>query len=107
MAAAPAATAAAAQPEAPPSITLHVAHGKFGHELRVPATATFWQVKEALVGDTGLAPGEQKLLFRGRVTADGESLLAAGVRDRSKLMLLEDEAAHARRAEEQRLAEEA
>jgi hypothetical protein len=41
---------------------------------------------------TGLEPREQRLLFRGKEREDGDHLHMVGVRDRDKVLLLEDPA---------------
>lgn len=48
------------------------------------------ELKQLLVADTGLQPGEQKLIYRGKERDNGEFLNACGVKDRSKLVLVED-----------------
>lgn len=47
-------------------------------------------VKKALVQKTGLEASELKILFRGVEKDDAEQLQAAGVKDASKLVLVED-----------------
>lgn len=59
-------------------------------------------VKRMLVGDTGLQPSEQRLLFRGKEKEDGEPLHLAGVKDKAKLILVEDPAAKEKKILEQR-----
>ncbi len=58
-------------------------------------------MKSLLVQETGLEPQEQRLLFRGKEKEDAELLSNAGVKDKSKLLLVEDSAAHERRVHEQ------
>ncbi|KAH9536742.1 hypothetical protein CY35_16G015500 [Sphagnum magellanicum] len=85
----------------PSSISLKVAHGLFLHDVIVPVQASFGDVKSLLVQETGLEPQEQRLLFRGKEKEDAELLSNAGVKDKSKLLLVEDSAAHERRIHEQ------
>jgi len=59
-------------------------------------------VKRMLIGDTGLQPSEMRLLFRGKEKEDGEPLHLAGVKDKAKLILVEDPAAREKRIQEQR-----
>jgi hypothetical protein len=83
------------------SISLKVAHGLFLHDVIVPVQASFGDVKSLLVQETGLEPQEQRLLFRGKEKEDAELLSNAGVKDKSKLLLVEDSAARERRIHEQ------
>ena len=48
------------------------------------------ELKKLLTADTGLQPGEQKLIYRGKECGNGEFLDVCGVKDRSKLVLMED-----------------
>ena len=56
-------------------------------------------VKKVLLHKTGLEPNEQRLLFRGKEKDDDEHLHMAGVKDNSKLLLLEDPASQERKLE--------
>eukprot|EP00271_Cylindrocystis_brebissonii_P014060 TRINITY_DN3503_c0_g2_i2.p2 TRINITY_DN3503_c0_g2~~TRINITY_DN3503_c0_g2_i2.p2 ORF type:complete len:193 (+),score=56.52 TRINITY_DN3503_c0_g2_i2:257-835(+) len=88
-------------------LTLKVTHGNFTHDVEVPSSATFGDVKAALVEEAFLMPPQQRLLFRGHEVTDGQTLLDAGVKDGAKLMLLENHAPKdSRSAEERREAEE-
>lgn len=57
-------------------------------------------IKNALVQKTGLEPKDQRLLFRGKEKEDEEHLHMVGVKDRSKILLLEDPASKERKLEE-------
>lgn len=59
-------------------------------------------MKKLLSQKTGLEPHDQRLLFRGQVKEDAEQLYMAGVKDKSKMMLLEDPASRERKLEETR-----
>lgn len=59
-------------------------------------------VKNALAETTGLEPKDQRLMFRGKEKEDEEHLHMAGVKDRSKILLLEDTASKVRKLEEMR-----
>ena len=50
------------------------------------------ELKVVLSMVTGLEPREQRLLFRGKEREDGDHLHMVGVRDRDKVLLLEDPA---------------
>lgn len=57
-------------------------------------------MKKVLLHKTGLEPNEQRVLFRGKEKEDEEHLHMAGVKDNSKLLLLEDPASKERKVEE-------
>lgn len=57
-------------------------------------------LKNVLVHETGLEPKEQRLLFRGKEKEDNECLHMVGVKDMSKVILLEDPACKERKLEE-------
>lgn len=63
-------------------------------------------MKKLLVQETGLEPEDQRLLFRGKEIDDQENLQQVGVKDRSKLLLLEVMASKERKLEEARKNEE-
>ncbi|GKV06085.1 hypothetical protein SLEP1_g18016 [Rubroshorea leprosula] len=73
-----------------PLIKINVAHGPHQHEVYVPAHSTFAELKEEIAQKTGLKPEEQKLLFRGKEKEDKEHLHTAGVKDKGKILVLED-----------------
>lgn len=57
-------------------------------------------LKSLLVEITGLQPQQQRLLFRGKEKDDEEYLYMVGVKDMSKVVLLEETASKARKHEE-------
>lgn len=57
-------------------------------------------LKKMLAQETGLEPKEQRLLFRGKEKEDVECLDMAGVKDSSKIVLLQDPASKERKLEE-------
>ncbi|KAB1225734.1 BAG family molecular chaperone regulator 4 [Morella rubra] len=83
-----------------PMIKIKVSHDSYHHDITVPAQSTFGDLKKVLSYETGLEPKEQRLLFRGKEKEDGESLHMAGVKDMSKVLLLEDPASKERKLEE-------
>ncbi|MBA0584603.1 BAG family molecular chaperone regulator 4 isoform X1 [Gossypium raimondii] len=83
-----------------PMIKIKVSHGSFHHDITVPAQSTFGDLKKVLVQETGLEPKEQRLLFQGKEKDDGECLHMVGVKDMSKVVLLEDPASKERKLEE-------
>lgn len=60
------------------------------------------ELKRVLANETGLEPKEQRLLFRGKEKDDEEFLHMVGVKDMSKVILLEDPASKERKLEEMR-----
>lgn len=57
-------------------------------------------LKRVLANETGLEPKAQRLLYRGKEKDDVECLHIAGVKDMSKIMLLEDPASKEKKLEE-------
>ncbi|KAL6650921.1 hypothetical protein ACP70R_009846 [Stipagrostis hirtigluma subsp. patula] len=73
-------------------ITVRVATGFSWHDVSIGATCTFGELKVVLSMVTGLEPREQRLLFRGKEREDCDHLHMVGVRDKDKVLLLEDPA---------------
>ncbi|XP_006652427.1 BAG family molecular chaperone regulator 1-like [Oryza brachyantha] len=73
-------------------IAVRVATGFSWHDVSIGATCTFGELKEVVSMVTGLKPREQRLLFRGKEREDGDHLHMVGVRDKDKVLLLEDPA---------------
>ncbi|KAG5052776.1 hypothetical protein JHK87_004974 [Glycine soja] len=87
-------------------IKIKVSHGSYHHEVTVPAQSTFGHLKRVLTSETGLEPKEQRLLFRGKEKEDEECLHMVGVKDMSKVILLEDPASKERKLEEMHKSED-
>ncbi|MQL71110.1 hypothetical protein Taro_003403 [Colocasia esculenta] len=83
-----------------PLIRVKVSHGTYQHEVTVPAQSTFGELKKVLAQETGLEPQEQRLLFRGKEKDNDDCLHMAGVKDSSKVILMEDPASKERKLEE-------
>ncbi|MQL72318.1 hypothetical protein Taro_004635 [Colocasia esculenta] len=92
----PAAAAAA------PMVRVRVAYGAARHEVCISSQATFGGLKKLLAGETGLQPAEQRLLYKGKERENGEYLDTCGVKNRSKIVLVEDPASVERRYLERR-----
>ncbi|KAF3496874.1 hypothetical protein DY000_02055916 [Brassica cretica] len=71
-------------------IRINVSHGSSHHDLHVSAHATFGDVMKALVQKTGSEAADLKILFRGVEKDDAEQLQASGVKDGSKVVLVEE-----------------
>ncbi|KAA3489501.1 BAG family molecular chaperone regulator 4 [Gossypium australe] len=94
-----------------PMIKIKVSHGSYHRDIVVPAQSTFgnrfnifflpdaylWDLKRVLAQETGLEPKEQRLLFQGKEKDDEECLHMVGVKDMSKVVLLEDPASKERK----------
>ncbi|EXB37958.1 BAG family molecular chaperone regulator 4 [Morus notabilis] len=83
-----------------PMIKIKVSHGSYHHDITVPAHYTFGDLKRVLAHETGLQPKEQRLLFRGKEKEDMDCLDMVGVKDKSKIILLEDPASKEKKLEE-------
>ncbi|KAH6774383.1 Ubiquitin-like superfamily protein [Perilla frutescens var. hirtella] len=73
-------------------ITIRVSTVSYWHDISIQATSTFGEVKILLSLLTNLEPQEQRLLFKGKERGDEEHLHMIGVRDKDKLLMLEDPA---------------
>ncbi|KAJ4826268.1 hypothetical protein Tsubulata_018664 [Turnera subulata] len=73
-------------------ITIRVSTVSQWHDISVEATSTFGELKMVLSLVTGLEPREQRILFKGKERDDCEYLHMVGVRDKDKVLLLEDPA---------------
>ncbi|XP_062120515.1 BAG family molecular chaperone regulator 3 [Humulus lupulus] len=74
----------------PPTIRVRVKYGSTYHEIYINSQATFGELKKLLVGPTGLHHEDQKLLFKDKERNSKAFLDTSGVKDRSKIVLLED-----------------
>ncbi|GMI92036.1 BCL-2-associated athanogene 4 [Hibiscus trionum] len=83
-----------------PMINIKVSHGSYHHDIALPSQSTFGDLKRVLAPETGLEPKEQRLLFQGKEKDDEECLHMVGVKDMSKVVLLEDPASKERKLEE-------
>ncbi|KAL0300570.1 UNVERIFIED_CONTAM: BAG family molecular chaperone regulator 2 [Sesamum radiatum] len=82
---------------APPNLRIRVAYGAARYQISANSQSTFGELKKLLVTETGLEPGEQRLVFRGKERENGEYLDNCGVKDRSKVILIEDPESKERR----------
>ncbi|KAJ1692719.1 hypothetical protein LUZ63_009417 [Rhynchospora breviuscula] len=90
-----------------PTIRVKVKYAGVYHEVYISSQATFGEVKKLVSAKTGLHPDDQKILFKDRERDSKAFLDTAGVKDRSKLTLLDDPEARARRLLELRRTEKA
>ncbi|KAJ0765262.1 putative Ubiquitin-like domain, molecular chaperone regulator BAG [Helianthus annuus] len=78
-------------------ISIKVSHESYHHHLSVPSVSTFGDLKKILARMINLEAKDQRLLFRGKEKGDDERLDMAGVKDMSKVILLEDPASKERK----------
>uniref|UniRef100_A0A5B6ZN46 Putative BAG family molecular chaperone regulator 1 n=1 Tax=Davidia involucrata TaxID=16924 RepID=A0A5B6ZN46_DAVIN len=74
----------------PPTIRVRVKYGSAYHEINISSQSTFGELKKMLSGPTGLHHQDQKLLFKDKERDSNAFLDIAGVKDRSKIVLVED-----------------
>ncbi|MCO5594291.1 hypothetical protein L7F22_048320 [Adiantum nelumboides] len=73
-----------------PVIRIKVCFGRSSHRVSVNAHSTFGDLKKLLVQLTGLQTKQQRLTYKGKAKSDTDYLSEAGVKDKSKLVLVED-----------------
>ncbi|MBA0734848.1 hypothetical protein Gogos_018738, partial [Gossypium gossypioides] len=80
----------AATSSAGPMIKIDVAYGSAQHQLFVPSHSTVGELKKQIAEETGLEPDKQRVLFRGKEKEDDVHLSSAGMKDKSKILVLEN-----------------
>ncbi|KAJ3672472.1 hypothetical protein LUZ60_007193 [Juncus effusus] len=96
-----------ASPVRVPTIRVKVKYAGVCHEVYISSQATFGELKKAVSAKTGLHPDDQKIIYKDKERDSKAFLDTAGVKDRSKLVLLDDPEARARRLIELRKTEKA
>ncbi|KAI3793043.1 hypothetical protein L1987_35655 [Smallanthus sonchifolius] len=74
----------------PPTIRVRVKYGSVYHEINISSQATFGELKKMLSGPTGLHHEDQKLMYKDKERKSKTFLDIVGVKDRSKMVLVED-----------------
>ncbi|PWA72224.1 BCL-2-associated athanogene 3 [Artemisia annua] len=74
----------------PPTIRVRVKYNSIYHEINISSQATFGELKKMLSGPTGLHHEDQKLTYKGKDRSNKTYLDFVGVKDRSKMVLVED-----------------
>ncbi|KAI3925765.1 hypothetical protein MKX01_003324 [Papaver californicum] len=74
----------------PPTIRVRVKHNSIYHEIYINSQASFGELKKMLSAPTGLHPDDQKLLFKDKERDSKAYLDVVGVKDRSKIVVMED-----------------
>ncbi|XP_071921324.1 BAG family molecular chaperone regulator 2-like [Coffea arabica] len=72
-----------------PRFRVRVVFGAMRYEISISSQATFGELKKLLTADSGLQPGEQRLIYRGKERQNGDYLDRCGVKDHSKVILME------------------
>ncbi|XP_057808178.1 BAG family molecular chaperone regulator 4-like [Salvia miltiorrhiza] len=72
------------------NLNVTVSHGPNQLQVAVPSNSTFGDLKSVIAQKIGLEPETYKLLFRGKEKDDGDHLQEAGVKDNSKVLVMED-----------------
>ncbi|KAG8365644.1 hypothetical protein BUALT_Bualt18G0127500 [Buddleja alternifolia] len=85
-----------------PNLRIRVAYGDARYQISANSQSTFGELKKLLTAETGLQPGEQRLIFRGKERENGDYLDMCGVKDRSKVILIDDPESKERRLIEMR-----
>ncbi|KAJ6676184.1 BCL2-ASSOCIATED ATHANOGENE [Salix viminalis] len=74
----------------PPTIRVKVKYGSTHHEINISSQATFGELKKMLSGPTGLHHQDQKLIYKDKERDSKAFLDISGVKDKSKMVLVED-----------------
>ncbi|XP_071934346.1 BAG family molecular chaperone regulator 3-like [Coffea arabica] len=86
----------------PPTIRVRVKYGSVYHEININSQSSFGELKKMLSGPTGLHHQDQKLLFKDKERDSNAFLDTSGVKDKSKIVLVEDPISQERRYLEMR-----
>ncbi|XP_071734294.1 BAG family molecular chaperone regulator 1-like isoform X2 [Rutidosis leptorrhynchoides] len=74
----------------PPTIRVRVKYGSVYHEINISSQATFGELKKMLTGPTGLHHEDQKVMYKGKERSSKTYLDVVGVKDGSKMVMVED-----------------
>ncbi|CAM0911745.1 unnamed protein product [Alopecurus aequalis] len=85
-----------------PTIRVKVKFAGVYHEVYINSQASFGELKKLMSEKIGLHPDDQKVVYKDRERDSKEFLDMVGVKDRSKMTMLEDPSAQARRLIEER-----
>ncbi|KAK5841408.1 BAG family molecular chaperone regulator 4 [Gossypium arboreum] len=83
-----------------PMIKIDVAYGSAQHQLFAPSHSTVGELKKQIAEKTGLEPDKQRVLFRGKEKEDNVHLSSAGMKDKSKILVLENPTSKVKKVEE-------
>ncbi|KAH6759620.1 hypothetical protein C2S52_022878 [Perilla frutescens var. hirtella] len=85
-----------------PNIKVRVKFGSNSHEVVISSQASFGELKKMLVGPTGLHTQDQKLIYKEKERDSKCFLDSAGIKNGSKIVLIEDDLSRERRLVESR-----
>lgn len=85
-----------------PNIKVRVKYGSTYHEVVISSQASFGELKKMLVGPTGLHTQDQKVIYKEKERDSKSFLDTAGVKNGSKIVVIEDELSKERRCVELR-----
>ncbi|KAF7095592.1 hypothetical protein CFC21_097717 [Triticum aestivum] len=82
-----------------PTIRVKVKYAGVYHEVYINSQASFGELKKLMSEKTGLHPDDQKVVYKDRERDSKAFLDMVGVKDRSKMTLLEDPTAQEKRVQ--------
>ncbi|KAL8543774.1 hypothetical protein ACS0TY_004360 [Phlomoides rotata] len=85
-----------------PNIKVKVKYASSYHEVVISSQASFGELKKLLTGVTGLHTGDQKIIYKEKERDSKAFLDLCGVKDGSKMVVIEDELSRERRCVESR-----
>lgn len=85
-----------------PNIKVRVKYGSNSHDVVISSQASFGELKKVLAGLTGLHTQDQKLIYKEKERDSKSFLDNAGVRNGSKILLIEDDLSREKRRHESR-----
>lgn len=85
-----------------PNIRVKVKYGSFYHDINISSQASFGDLKKLLAGPTKLNPLDQKLIYKDKERDSKAYLDVAGIKDGSKIVLIEDVISREKRVLESR-----
>ncbi|KAL9237280.1 hypothetical protein vseg_011850 [Gypsophila vaccaria] len=74
----------------PPTIRVRVKYGSIYHDVYISSQATFGELKKMMSGPTGLHHEDQKVYYKKKERDSKQFLDIVGVKDKSKLVVMED-----------------
>lgn len=74
----------------PPMVRVRVKYGSVYHEISISPHASFGELKKMLSGPTGIHHQDQKLMYKDKERDSKAFLDVSGVKDKSKMVLIED-----------------
>ncbi|CAD5334658.1 unnamed protein product [Arabidopsis thaliana] len=77
-------------PPPPPMIRVRIKYGAVYHEINISPQASFGELKKMLTGPTGIHHQDQKLMYKDKERDSKAFLDVSGVKDKSKMVLIED-----------------